>query len=130
MLNPDLVGRTFLGATSRVISDAAIKNFADSLGYGAYAEGDAAPPTFGITITLEESQSLLQGSGLDWNRVVHGDQRFTIISPLRAGMSVTCNCTIESARTVAGNEIVTVRSDLISQSQTILSSWSTLVFRG
>jgi hypothetical protein len=130
MLNPDLVGRTIIGATISVVTVEAVKNFANALGDDAYTEHDAAPPTFAITITLKESQSLLQGSGLDWSRVVHGDQRFAIFTPLRAGMSVTCNCTIESARTVAGNEIVTVRSDLISQSHTVLSSWSTLVFRG
>lgn len=126
MLNPDLVGRTFIGATSTTITEESIAAFARALG-----EFDTrlAPPTFAITITLAQSQSVLVESGLDWNRVVHGDQRFLNIKPLESGMEVTCNSTIESVRVVAGNEIVTVRSDLIFGAEVAVSSWSTLVFR-
>ena len=106
MLNPDLVGRTFPGATSTKISQEAIADFAQALGE---TETTVAPPTFAITISLEQSQSILQSSGLDWNRVVLGDQRFAIHKPLVAGMVIQCDSTIESARIVAGNEIVTVR---------------------
>ena len=126
MLNPDLVGRTFEGATSTTITAEAIATFAQALGE---PETELAPPTFAITISLEQSQSLLVNSGLDWSRVVHGDQRFLINRPLIAGAHVTCNSTIESARVVAGNEIVTVRSDLIENDEVAVSSWSTLVFR-
>jgi len=126
MLNPDLVGSTFKGATSTSITAHSIAVFARALGE---IETLLAPPTFAITITLEQSQSVLVESGLDWSRVVHGDQRFLIIKPLGAGMEVTCDSTIELARVVAGNEIVTVRSDLISEGEVAVSSWSTLVFR-
>jgi hypothetical protein len=126
MLNPDLVGRTFIGATSTTITKESVAAFARALGE---FDTHLAPPTFAITITLAQSQSVLVESGLDWNRVVHGDQRFLNIKPLESGMEVTCNSTIESARVVAGNEIVTVRSDLISEAEVAVSSWSTLVFR-
>lgn len=126
MLNPDLVGRTFLGATSTTITAEAISAFALALGEPNL---DIAPPTFAITISLEQSQSVLVESGLDWSRVVHGDQRFVIHKDLVAGAVVSCNSTIESARVMAGNEIVTVRSDLIWDEAVAVSSWSTLVFR-
>ena len=126
MLNPDLVGRTFEGATSTTITAEAISAFAIALGE---PETQLAPPTFAITISLEQSQSLLEISGLDWSRVVHGDQRFLINRPLIAGSQITCNSTIESARVVAVNEIVTVRSDLIENDEVAVSTWSTLVFR-
>lgn len=126
MLNPDLVGRTFIGATSTTITEESIEAFARALGE---FDTHLAPPTFAITITLAQSQSVLVESGLDWNRVVHGDQRFLNIKPLESGMEVTCDSTIESVRVVAGNEIVTVRSDLISEAEVAVSSWSTLVFR-
>jgi hypothetical protein len=126
MLNPDLVGRTFIGATSTTITSEAIADFARSLGE---ANTEVAPPTFAITISLEQSQSVLVESGLDWSRVVHGDQKFLINKPLVAGVVISCNSTIESARVVAGNEIVTVRSDLITEGEVAVSSWSTLVFR-
>jgi acyl dehydratase len=126
MLNPDLVGRTFTSADSVTVTKEAIQKFAEVVGETNF---DIAPPTFAISITLEKSQSLLQESGLDWTRVVHGDQRFEIKRPIVAGDVFQCSSTIESARNMAGNEIVSVRSDLISASEVVVSTWSTLVVR-
>ena len=126
MLNPDLVGRTFTSADSVTVTKEAIQKFAEVIGETNF---DIAPPTFAISITLEKSQSLLQESGLDWTRVVHGDQRFEIKRPIVAGDVFQCSSTIESARNMAGNEIVSVRLDLISASEVVVSTWSTLVVR-
>jgi acyl dehydratase len=126
MLNPDLVGRTFTSADSVTVTKDAIQKFAEVIGETNF---DIAPPTFAISITLDKSQSLLQDSGLDWTRVVHGDQRFEIKRPIVVGDVLQCSSTIESARTLAGNEIVSVRSDLISGSELVVSTWSTLVVR-
>ena len=126
MLNPDVVGRTYKGANSFTVSQESITNFALAIGE---PNTSVAPPTFSISISLTESQALLQESGLDWTRVVHGDQRFEIYRPLVAGDSIICSSTIESARVLAGNEIVTVRSDLHSGNELLISSWSTLVVR-
>ena len=126
MLSPDLVGRTFKGATSTTITAESIAAFALALGE---PETHLAPPTYAITITLEQSKSVLVESGLDWSRVVHGDQKFSIYRQLTAGMQIQCDSTIESDRVVAGNEIITVRSDLIASGEVAVSSWSTLVFR-
>jgi hydroxyacyl-ACP dehydratase HTD2-like protein with hotdog domain len=126
MLDPDLVGRTFVGATSTLVTQEAITQFSRAIGEPNF---EIAPPTFSISITLAESQVLLQDSGLDWTRVVHGDQKFEISRPIVAGDSLLCSSTIETVRNVAGNEIVTVRSDLHSGSDLVVSSWSTLVVR-
>jgi hypothetical protein len=126
MLNPDLVGRTFTSADSVTVTKEAINNFAKVIGE---TNTDVAPPTFSISITLEKSQSLLQDSGLDWTRVVHGDQKFEIKRAIVPGDVLHCSSTIESARNVAGNEIVTVRSNLNSGSELVVSTWSTLVVR-
>ncbi|MDA0259438.1 MAG: MaoC family dehydratase N-terminal domain-containing protein [Actinobacteria bacterium] len=126
MLNPDLVGRTFTSADSVTVTKEAIQKFAEVIGETNF---EIAPPTFSISITLEQSQSLLQDSGLDWTRVVHGDQKFEIKRPIVAGDVLYCSSTIESARNVSGNEIVTVRSDLNSATDLVVSTWSTLVVR-
>jgi hypothetical protein len=126
MLNPDLVGRTFTSADSVTVTKEAIKKFAEVIGENNL---DVAPPTFAISITLDKSQALLQESGLDWTRVVHGDQKFEIKRPIVAGDVFQCASTIESARNVAGNEIVTVRSDLSAGTELVVSTWSTLVVR-
>lgn len=126
MLNPDLIGRTFKGESSVTVSQESINKFAAAVGEKNLK---VAPPTFSITITLNQSQNLLQESGLDWTRVVHGEQKFEIFRPIIAGDQLACSSTIETYRAVAGNEIVTVRSDLHSGSDLVVSTWSTLVVR-
>jgi len=126
VLNAELVGRTFTGADSTLVTQESIAAFAAVVGE---TNVDVAPPTYAISITLNQSQSLLQDSGLDWTRVVHGDQRFEIFRPIVAGDLLVCSSTIESARVMAGNEIVSVRSDLHSGSELVVSTWSTLVVR-
>ncbi len=128
MLNPDSVGRTFEGAKSITVTQSEIDAFAAVIGE---TDTSVAPPTFSIRISLEQSQSILSDPtvGLDWTRVVHGDQKFEIFAPIKGGDTFTCSSTIESYRIAAGNEIVTVRSDLKKGSELALSSWSTLVVR-
>jgi acyl dehydratase len=126
VLNAEIIGRTFPGADATLVTQQSIDAFAAVVGE---KNREVAPPTFSISITLDQSQKLLQESGLDWTRVVHGDQRFEIFRPIVAGDSLTCSSTIESARVMAGNEIVSVRSDLHSGSELVASTWSTLVVR-
>jgi hypothetical protein len=128
MLNPDSVGRTFEGAELVTVSQSEINAFCAVL---SESNTTVAPPTFSIRITLEQSQEILSSPeiGLDWARVVHGDQRFEIKRPIIAGDSFKCSSTIESYKVSAGNEIVSVRSDLHSNNELVVSTWSTLVVR-
>lgn len=128
MLNPDSIGRTFHGAKSFPVTVSEIAAFATVIGEDKI---DFAPPTFSIRISLEQSQDLLSDPevGLDWSRVVHGDQKFKIFRPIIAGDVLKCSSTIESYKVLAGNEVVTVRSDLHSGDELVVSTWSTLVVR-
>ncbi len=128
MLNPDSVGRTFEGAELVTVSQSQINSFCAVL---SESNTTVAPPTFSIRITLEQSQEILSSPeiGLDWSRVVHGDQHFEIKRPIIAGDSFTCSSTIESYKVSSGNEIVSVRSDLHSNNELVVSAWSTLVVR-
>jgi hypothetical protein len=128
MLNPDSVGRTFEGAELVTVSQSQINSFCAVL---SESNTTVAPPTFSIRITLEQSQEILSSPeiGLDWSRVVHGDQRFEIKRPIVAGDVLKCSSTIESYKVSSGNEIVSVRSDLHSNNELVVSTWSTLVVR-
>lgn len=128
MLNPDSVGRTFPGAKSFPVTASEIAAFAAVIGE---EDLSVAPPTFSIRISVEQSQELLSDPsvGLDWSRVVHGDQKFEIFRPIVAGDVLTCSSRIESYKAVAGNEIVTVHSDLHSDVELVVSTWLTLVVR-
>ena len=128
MLAPDSVGRTFAGADSISISQSEIDAFAAVIGE---TDTSIAPPTFTIRISLDQFQNILTQPeiGLDWSRLVHGDQKFEIFRPIVAGDVFKCSATIETLRVAAGNEIISVRSDLHNGSELVVSSWSTLVVR-
>ena len=129
MLAPDSVGRTFAGADAISISQSEIDAFAAVIGE---TDTTIAPPTFSIRISLSQYESILTQPeiGVDWTRLVHGDQKFEIFRPIVAGDVFTCSATIETLRVAAGNEIVSVRSDLHNGAELVVTSWSTLVVRG
>jgi len=128
MLNPDSVGSTFGGTETIAVTQSEVDAFCAVIGE---TDTSIAPPTFTIRITLSQFEEILTRPeiGLDWTRLVHGDQKFQIFSPVRPGDQLSCSATIESYRVAAGNEIVTVRSDLYRGSELVISAWSTLVVR-
>ena len=129
MINPDSVGRTFDSADLVTVTQSEIDAFASVIGE---TDTRVAPPTFSMRITLSQFQSILTKPeiGVDWQRLVHGDQKFEIYRPVIAGDIFKCSATIETLRVAAGNEIISVRSDLHNGSELVVSSWATLVVRG
>jgi hypothetical protein len=129
MINPDSVGRTFKGVEEVTVAQSEIDAFASVIGE---TDRSVAPPTFSIRISLSQYESILTQPeiGVDWTRLVHGDQKFEIFRPIVAGDVFTCSATIETLRVAAGNEIVSVRSDLHNGNELVVTSWSTLVVRG
>jgi len=129
MINPDSVGRTFDSADLVTVTQSEIDAFAGLIGE---TDTGVAPPTFSIRITLSQFESILTKPeiGVDWARLVHGDQKFEIYRPVIAGDIFKCSATIETLRVAAGNEIISVRSDLHNGSELVVSTWSTLVVRG
>ena len=128
MINPDSVGRTFVGTDLVAVKQSEIDAFAAVIGE---TDTSVAPPTFSIRVSLSQYKSILTQPdiGVDWTRLVHGDQKFKIYRPVVAGDVFKCSATIETLRVAAGNEIISVRSDLHSGSELVVSSWSTLVVR-
>ncbi|MGI9198436.1 MAG: FAS1-like dehydratase domain-containing protein [Candidatus Nanopelagicaceae bacterium] len=127
MIKPEAIGRTFKGAEV-TITQKEIDDFCAVLGA---TDTSVAPPTFSIRISLDQSQTVLTSSevGVDWDRIVHGDQKFEIHQPLKAGDVVRCDCTLESYKQVAGNEFITARSDLYVAEKLAVTNWSTLEVR-
>ena len=127
MINPDAIGRTFKGAEV-TISQNEIDAFCAVLGE---RDTSIAPPTFSIRISLDQSQAVLTSPevGVNWDRIVHGDQKFEIHQPLKAGDVVRCDSTLEGYKQMAGNEFVTARSDLFVNEKLAVTNWSTLVVR-
>ena len=129
MINPDSVGRTFDSADLVTVTQSEIDAFATIIGE---TDTRVAPPTFSIRISLSQFESVLTKPeiGVDWARLVHGDQKFEIYRPVITGDIFKCSATIETLRVVGVNEIISVRSDLHNGSELVVSSWATLVVRG
>jgi acyl dehydratase len=124
-LNLERVGTAYPAVTYEVGREK-IREFADAVGdpNPAYRDRAAAralghddvvaPPTFAVVVTRDPQKAVIDdpGLGLDFARVVHGDQKFVHHRPIRAGDRLSVVATVESARTVAGNDILTIRSDV------------------
>ena len=93
MISPDSVGRTYNGAKSTTISQSEITNFAAVFGESDFS---VATPTFSIRTSLDQLQEILTAPelGINWERVVHGDQKFEIHRPIVAEHLNTSPATI------------------------------------
>ena len=92
-----------------------------------------APPTFPFVLTFGASRVVIDDPelGIDYSRVVHGEQRFVHARPVRAGDALATTVTIESVRSAGGHDMVTTRSDVhAADGQLVVTAYSTLVVRG
>lgn len=128
-LSPDFVGREYRSASLYQITAEEVRAFNLAIGMTAL---DVVPPTFGIKISLAQAERVIRDPelGLDFSRLVHGDQKFTYSRGLQIGDEVDTTTFIESIKSVAGNDIVVTRSELNVAGVNALTSWSTLVIRG
>jgi acyl dehydratase len=144
-LDASFAGRTYPPTAPYEVCREKIREFADAIGDQdpAYRDPEAArtlghpdvvaPPTFAVIVAFRGLDTIIGDPdlGLDYSRVVHGDQRFSYQRPLRAGDRVTATAVVETVRSVGGNDILGVRCDLATEDgEAIGSAWSTLVARG
>lgn len=105
------VGRRYPATAPYAVSAAKIAEFAAALGdRSARYQGDQpeAPPTFVAVISSPAWGSMFDDPelGLALNRIVHGDQRFSFVRPLRAGDVVTGTLSIDKVRARGAAEII------------------------
>jgi acyl dehydratase len=92
-----------------------------------------APPTFAIIVTSRAAHQVIMDPelGVDYSRVVHGEQRFENVRPIHAGDLLTVVVTVESIRSAAGNDIITTKGDVSTvDGEPVLAAMNTLVVRG
>jgi acyl dehydratase len=144
-IDPSHAGRTYPATEPYEVGVEKIREFADSIGdpnpayrdrEGAKALGHPdviAPPTFAFVLTFKASRQLVDDPelGIDYSRVVHGEQRFEYARPVRAGDALTVTVTLETVRSAGGHDMMTSRSDVATvEGEHVASVWSTLVVRG
>ena len=73
-----------------------------------------APPTFAVVVQEATLAQLLAepDAGIDFSRVVHGEQSFTYDRPIVAGDELTATLTVTSVKTLGGNAMVTAQSTM------------------
>jgi acyl dehydratase len=92
-----------------------------------------APPTFAVTIAQQCDAVFVQDpdAGIDYSRVVHGEQRFVHHRPITAGDSVLGTLTVDTVREAGGHAMVTTRTELTTEGgEPLCTSTSTIVIRG
>ncbi len=144
-VDPSYAGRSYPPTEPYDVGVEKIREFADALGdpNPAYRDRAAAramghpdvvaPPTFPFVLTFKASRALVEDPelGIDYSRVVHGEQRFAQNRPVRAGDSLTVTVTLESVRSAGGHDMLTSRSDVDTvDGERVATAWSTLVVRG
>ncbi len=145
MVNPDIQGRAYPPTESyqvgrekvrefarAVLSSASIHHDPEAARAAGYADV-VAPPTFAVVVQESTLQQLLADpeAGIDFSRVVHGDQRFSYTRPIVAGDELTATLTVASVKQLGGHSMVTASSEIVdADGAHVVTALSTLVVRG
>jgi acyl dehydratase len=139
------IGRVYPPTPPYEVGREKIREFASAIGdpNPLYREVEAArgagypdliaPPTFAVVLTLPAGHQVVSDPdlGIDYSRVVHGEQRFVHRRPIRAGDELQVVVTVDNIRVAAGNDMVTTRADVSTlDGEEVLTAYSTIVARG
>ena len=144
-VNPELQGRVFPPTAPYLVGREKIREFSRAVlstnpinldVAAARAAGHAdlvAPTTFPVVVQEATLAQLLAepDAGIDFSRVVHGEQRFSYTRAIVAGDELTATLTISSVKSLGGHNMVTAQSDIVdAQGMHVVTAISTLVVRG
>jgi acyl dehydratase len=144
-LDPSFVGRSYPPTAPYHVGREKIREFAAAIGDAnpAYSDVEAAqalgysdvvaPPTFAIVLSMQAAHQVVRDPalGLDYSRVVHGDQRFTYTRPIVAGDELTATLTVDTLRQISGADIIGTRSEITdAEGRPVCTAFATLMHRG
>ena len=143
-LNRSLKGKEYQEVTFEVTRPEVVA-FAEAIGEGnpIYRDAEAAktagypeqvaPPTFITRIQIMTSGQVVldQELGLDYTRVVHGEQQYDWRRPLVVGDLVTTTPRLADIYAKGPNEFLVIEADIKDRSgETVIVARSTLLSRG
>lgn len=144
-LDRSFVGRTYPPTAPYHVGREKIREFATAIGADEPAYHDPAaaralgyadviaPPTFPIAVTMAASRQIVDDPelGVDYSRVVHGDQRFSYTRPVVAGDELVCVNTVEEITERGGHEFLTTHTDVTTGAgEPVVTVRAKLVIRG
>jgi acyl dehydratase len=144
-VNPDIAGRAYAPAPVYEVGREKIAEFAAAIGSHDPAHRDPeaaralghpdviAPPTFAIIVAMRAESAVVQDpeAGIDYSRVVHGEQRFTHHRPIVAGDRLVATPHVDGVREAGGHGMVTTRVEIATEGgEPISTAVSVIVVRG
>lgn len=144
-VNPDFAGREYAPAGPFEVTREQVVAFADAVGATSAAHRDpvvaqglghadvVAPPTFAVTLAQRCEAQLVQDpeAGIDFSRVVHGQEGFVHHRPIVAGDVLRGTLHVDTVREAGGHGMVSTRVELTDAvDRPVTTVTSTIVVRG
>jgi len=144
MVNASFAGRSYPPTPPYEVGREKIREFAEVAGeHPFHVDPEAAraagypdviaPPTFAVIVAQRCDAQLVRDpeAGIDYSRVVHGEQSFTHHRPIVAGDRLVAVLHVDSVRSAGGHSMVTTRSEIATEAgEPVCTATSTLVVRG
>lgn len=144
-VNQQVQGKIYPPIDPYVVSRAKIGEFAAAIGATDAVHTDPvvarergyadviAPPTYAIGIAQRAEYAVVNDpeAGIDYSRVVHGEQKFAHHRPLVAGDEVVAQTTVARVRAAGGHSMVTLETSIRTiDGDPTTTATSLLVIRG
>jgi acyl dehydratase len=144
MINASFAGRSYPPTPPYEVGREKIREFAEVAGqHPFHVDPEAAraagypdviaPPTFAVIVAQRcDAQLVLDPeAGIDYSRVLHGEQTFTHHRPIVAGDRLVAVLHVDSVRAAGGHSMVTTRTEISTEAgEPVCTATSTLVVRG
>ena len=143
--DPSFAHRTYEPGAPVTVAAVKIAEFAAATGstnplhtdpVAARAAGHAdvvAPPTFLVSLAQQAEAQYIEdpAAGIDFSRVVHAEEAFTLARPVVAGDVLIPRLTVEQVRAVGAGAMITTRVDFTDpEDELVATVRSSLVVRG
>jgi acyl dehydratase len=144
-INPDLTGRIYPASPVYEVGREKIAEFATAVGSDdpVHFQPDAAralghpdviaPPTFAVIIAQRVEAQVLADldSGIDFSRLVHGEEHFVQHRPIVAGDRLVAVLHVDRAREAGGHGLLSTRVEISTEGgEPVSTVRSTAVIRG
>ncbi len=130
---PYLVGREKIREFAHAVKSTNPMNLDVFAAQAAGYDDIIAPPTFAVVIQERSLTTVLADpeAGIEFSRVVHGDQRFIHERPIVAGDELVSELEVASVKSLGGNSMVTFETKIFDVNKDLVcTAISTLVVRG
>jgi acyl dehydratase len=144
-VNPEIAGRVYPPSPPYEVGREKIREFAEAINSGDPVHRDVqaaqaagypdviAPPTLAVLIAQRSDAQVIvdQDAGIDFSRVVHGEQRFVHHRPIVAGDVLVATLHVDDVSPLGKHAMVTTRVEIADEKgEPVTTSRSTIVVRG